>query len=199
MTRATYQRRDWGRLVWGVVIALALGVALYIAGRATVRAIQEQERRAVLAEGDTLAKLALARGDSLRRVVDSLRIVTAHRDTIVVHTIERAKAETAKPLPPASDTAALVAAVRSCRATLDTLVTDCTRYRETATAALEAAKQQHEADSTRDAIRAQQLAAITRSRDAALTQIASRGRWHSFERGVCVASLATNYLQWRSR
>jgi ABC-type phosphate transport system permease subunit len=42
-------------------------------------------------------------------------------------------------------------------------------------------------------------AGITRSRDAALSQLASRGKLRAFERGVCLGSLATNYLQWRSR
>lgn len=203
MSPATYQRTDWMRLVWGVVIALALALALglgfWLAGRTVVRTIQASTRAAVLAEGDTLLRVALAHGDSLRRVNDSLRIVAAHRDTVLIHTVERAKAEAAAPIPPATDTAALVAAVRSCRATLDTLVTDCERYRETATAALEAARQQHEADAARDAARAQQLAAITRSRDAALSQMAGRGKWQTFGRGVCAASVGLNVLQWRSR
>lgn len=193
-----YYRPAYTRLVWGLAIALALSVALWLAGRATVRAIREDERSAVLAEGDTLLKLALAQGDSLRRVGDSLRVEAAHRDTVLIHTIERAKAETAKPLPPASDTAALVAAVRSCRATLDTLASDCEAFRATANAALEAARAKSAAESARDAARAQQLAAITRSRDDAQAQLAGRSRGRAFERGVCVASLATNYLQWRS-
>lgn len=199
MTPSTYQRRDWGRLAWGVAIAAALLLGLWLAGRATVRAIQERERTAVLAEGDALLRVALAQGDSLRRQVDSLRIEAAHRDTVLVHTIERARSEAAQPVPPASDTAALVAAVRSCRATLDTLVTDCDAFRATANAALAAAQEQHAADSTRDAIRSQQLAAISRSRDAAQQQLAGRGHWQAFERGVCAASVVTNFLQWRTR
>ena len=195
----SYYRHSLPRLAWGVAIAAALLLGLWLAGRASVRAIQERERTAVLAEGDALLKLALAEGDSLRRQVDSLRIEAAHRDTVLVHTIERARGEAAKPIPPASDTAALVAAVRSCRAALDTLVTDCDAFRATANAALATAQEQHAADSTRDAIRAQQLAAITRSRDAAQQQLAGRGKWQAFERGACAASVVTNYLQWRSR
>ena len=47
----SYYRHSLPRLAWGVAIAAALLLGLWLAGRATVRAIQEREKTAVLAEG----------------------------------------------------------------------------------------------------------------------------------------------------
>jgi len=180
------------RFVWGLAIAFALLGALWLAGRATVRAIQERERTAVLAEGDTLLRLALAQGNALKREVDSLRIEAARRDTVLVHTIERVRTETAKPIPPGTDTTALIAAVRSCRATLDTLATDCEAFRAVATTALAKADTAKRADSSVIAALSLSLAAVRRADSAKAASLTRRSTWRTVERGVCAGSIAAN-------
>ncbi|MCO4101064.1 MAG: hypothetical protein HEQ38_17055 [Gemmatimonas sp.] len=192
--RYGYMRPNYTRIVWGAVIALALLAALVWAGVLTVRAIREDERRVVLLEGAALFAKASARTDALVRERDSLRVVVARVDTVLVSRLRTVR-DTAW-LP--ADTSAPVR-LAACRLALDSLATDCERYRVTATAALANADSLHRADSTAAHAQAIIAAGITRSRDAALTQLASHGKRRSFERGVCVASLATNYLQWRSR
>jgi hypothetical protein len=199
MTRATYMRRDGTRVLWGVVIALALFAGLWYAGTLTLRAAREDERRIVLAEGDSLQRLATARGDTLRRALDSLRRAVRKVDTVLVARIVQAKRDAQAPVPPATDTAALVTAVRRCRATLDTLATECEHFRATATAALTAADSLRRVQDESAKAYALITAGITRSRDAALAQLTSRGKVRAFERGVCLASLTANYFQWRSR
>lgn len=180
------------RFVWGAAIAAALALALWAASRATVGAIRASERAAVLAEGDTLLRLALAQGDTLRRLADSLRIEAAHRDTILVHTIERVKGEAAKPIPPGTDTTALIAAVRSCRAALDTLVADCAQFREVATTALAKADTIQRRDSAAIAGLSLQLAVIRRADSLRATRETRAGKWRALERGVCAGSIAAN-------
>jgi hypothetical protein len=200
MTPASYVRRDWTRLVWGVVIALALLAGLWYAGTLTLRAARDDERRIVLAEGDSLQQLATARGDTLRRALDSLRRAVRQVDTVLVSRLRTVRDTAWLPdtilLTPTNRSAAVMTA---CRAQLDTLASDCERFRATATTALATADSLHRADSS--TVHAQSIitAGIARSRDAALKQLAARGTLRAFERGVCVASLATNYFQWRTR
>lgn len=195
----SYYRPSPTRFVWGVGIALLLALALFFAARAASNAIREDERAGVLREGDALLQRALERGAELARERDSLARLVAKVDTVVIERVAKAKAEAAKPIPSATDTSALVTAVRSCRAQLDTLATDCAAFRRTATAALAKAAALHDADTAQLRVQAERAAAITRSRDAALTQLAGRTRWQAFERGVCVASGVANLIQWRAR
>lgn len=190
----SYYRRSYTPLIWGVVIALALAAALVFAHRATVASAVAAERATVLREGETLFTLAQAHSEAIRRERDSLRAVVALVDTVLVHRLRTVR-DTAW-LP--ADTSPVVR-LAACRATLDTLATDCERFRATATAAFANADSLHRADST--AAHAQSIitAGVTRSRDAALSQLASRGKRQSFERGVCVASGLLNVLQWRAR
>lgn len=194
MSAPRYYRTDVTRLVWGAVIALALAVALWFAGRATARAIRADERAAVLREGDVLLQLALARGDTLRRVADSLRLELGRVDTVLVERIRRVR-DTAW-LP--ADTAPRVR-LAACRATLDTLADACARFRAATALALAAADSVKRHDSSAFAGMAGQLAAVRRADSLKAEQLAGRGRRRSFAAGVCAASVAGNFLQWRAR
>lgn len=181
---------DW---LWPVVITLALALGCWFAGRATVRSIRQDERDKVLAEGDRL--VAVAQGVERARwqhVVDSLRKEAARLDTVLDTVFLRAKAETAKPIPPTKDTTALVAAVRSCRATLDTLAQSCASFRESATTALAKADTIQRRDSAAIAGLSLQLAVIRRADSTKAATLASRSRWRTLERGVCAGSVAFN-------
>ncbi len=198
--KPTYYRPRYAPVVWGVVIALALAAALVFAHRATVAVAVAAERAAVLADGASLLALSQAHSAAIRRERDSLRAVVARVDTVLVTRLRTVRDTAWLPdtiLPTSANRSAAV--MTACRAQLDTLATDCERFRVTATKALANADSLHRADSA--AAHAQSIitAGITRSRDAALSQLAARGKWRAFERGVCVASLATNYFQWRAR
>ena len=183
----SYSRRAYAPVVWGVVIALALAAALVFAHRATVAVAVAAERAAVLADGASLLALSQAHSAAIRRERDSLRAVVARVDTVLVHRLRTVR-DTAW-LP--ADTSPVVR-LAACRAQLDTVASDCDRFRRIVTSALANADSLHRADST--AAHAQSIitAGITRSRDAALSQLASRGKWRAFERGVCVASVGLN-------
>jgi hypothetical protein len=190
----TYYRPRYAPVVWGVVIALSLAAALVFAHRATVASAVAAERATVLREGETLFALSQAHSEAIRRERDSLRAVVARVDTVLVHRLRTVR-DTAW-LP--ADTSPVVR-VAACRATLDTLASECAQFRASATLALAAAESLAVTQSDAAKAAAWQLAAITRSRDAALSQLAARGKWRAFERGVCVASLGANYFQWRFR
>ena len=190
----TYYRPRYAPVVWGVVIALALAAALVFAHRAAVASAVAAERAKVLREGEGLLRVALSHSAALKREADSLRVVVARVDTVLVSRLRTVR-DTAW-LP--ADTSPVVR-LASCRAQLDTLATDCERFRATATAALANADSLRRADSTTLAAQSVITAGITRSRDAALAQLASRGKVRAFERGVCLASLTANYFQWRFR
>ena len=185
MTR--YYRPRYAPVVWGVVIALALAAALVFAHRATVAVAVAAERAAVLADGASLLALSQAHSAAIRRERDSLRAVVARADTVLVTRLRTVR-DTAW-LP--ADTSPVVR-LAACRATLDTLASDCERFRVTASKALANADSLRRADSTRLAAQSIITAGITRSRDAAQSQLAARGKWRAFERGVCVASLGAN-------
>ncbi|MFN8996598.1 MAG: hypothetical protein ACK5X3_23460, partial [Pseudomonadota bacterium] len=97
--------------LWGLVIALALAVALWLAGTLTVRSIRAAERMAVLREGDRLMAQALTYSRVQARLIDSLTVEAARRDTVWLRAKAAAKAVTAAPIP--TDSPALVTAVRS--------------------------------------------------------------------------------------
>lgn len=183
----SYYRRSYAPVVWGVVIALALAAALVFAHRATVAVAVAAERAAVLADGASLLALSQAHSAAIRRERDSLRAVVARVDTVLVTRLRTVR-DTAW-LP--ADTSPVVR-LAACRATLDTLATECALFRASATLALAAADSLAVTQSDAAKAAAWQLAAITRSRDAALSQLASRGKWRAFERGVCVASVGLN-------
>lgn len=195
----SYYRPRWAGTVWGVAIALALLAALCWAGALTLSATRADERRVVLAEGNVLLTQALQRGDTLQRSLDSLSAIVRHRDTLLIVRIEQAKGESVKPIPPASDTAALVAVVRSCRATLDTLASDCAAFREVATTALAKADTTRRGDSTVIAGLSLQLAGIRRADSLKAAQSARAGKWRVIERGVCAGSVAANVFQWSGK
>jgi len=190
----SYYRPSPTRLVWGVVIALALALALWFAWRATANAIRQDERAKVLTEGTALLREALEHGRRLAHERDSLAKRVADTDTVLVERIRRIR-DTAW-LP--ADTSPTVV-LRACRAQLDALATDCDAFRHAATTALAKADTSRRSDSTVIAGLSWQLAAIRRADSIKADQLAGRGRSRAFERGVCAASLATNYLQWRAR
>lgn len=190
--RYGYHRPAYARLVWGAVVALALALALWFAARATADAIRQDERQRVLTEGHELLEQALAEGQRLAGERDSLRVLVGQRDTLLIERIVQAKQEAALPIPPASDTSALVAAVRSCRATLDTLATECEAFRAMATAALAKADTSAQRDAAVMAGLTMQLAVIRRDDSTKAARAQRASKWRTVERGVCVGSLAAN-------
>lgn len=183
----TYYRPSPTRFVWGVAIALALLVALGIAARATVAAIRQDERTKVLSEGSTLLEQALAHGRQLARERDSLRLVVARVDTVLLTRIRRVR-DTAW-LPADTTPAVRLAA---CRATLDTLATDCDLFRRTASTALAKADTMQRRDSAAIAGLSWQLAAVRRADSIKTVALSRQSRWRSIERGVCVGSVAAH-------
>ncbi|MCA2992065.1 hypothetical protein [Gemmatimonas sp.] len=182
--------------LWGAVISLALLAALAWGGWLTLSWARSDERRIVLTEGEAFTRLATQHADSLARVLDSTRRVVAQVETLVVERLVRARQEAAAPLPPATDTTALVAAVQSCRAQLDTLVTDCTAYRRAAATALAQADTIRRSDSTVLAGLSLQLAALRRADSARATQQSRRSRVRVVADGVCAAAVGTHLFQW---
>ena len=179
--------------LWGVVISLALLCALGWGGWLTLSWARADERRIVTAEGDALLRAALDRGAALALERDSLRAVVAHVDTVLVTRIRRIRDTAWIP----ADTAPAVV-LGACRAQLDTLAQDCDAYRRAATTALAQADTIRRGDSTVIAGLSTQLAAIRRADSIRATSASQGARWRAFAGGVCVASLAGNYWQWRS-
>lgn len=183
----SYYRPSPARFVWGVVIALALAVALWFAGRATVTAIREAERAAVLREGDALLTHALQHSRTLARERDSLAAVVARVDTVLVTRIRRIR-DTAW-LP--ADTSPRVR-LAACRAQLDSLASDCDLFRRTATTALAKADTIQRRDAAALAGLSWQLAAVRRADSIKTVALSRQSRWRSIERGVCVGSVAAH-------
>lgn len=180
--------------LWGMVVALALALALWLAGALTVGAIRAAERAKVMAEGETLTRLALARGDALARQNDSLRAVVAHVDTVLVERIRRVR-DTAW-LP--ADTAPVVV-LAACRAQLDTLATECDTIRRTATLALAQADTTRRRDSAAVAGLSLQLAAIRRADSVRASKQSRRSRLRLVTDGVCAGAVAGHLFQWSTR
>ncbi len=176
--------------LWGMVVALALALALWLAGWSTVGAIRAAERAKVMAEGETLTRLALARGDALARQNDSLRAAVAHVDTVLVERIRRVR-DTAW-LP--ADTAPVVV-LAACRAQLDTLATECDTFRRTATLALAQADTTRRRDSAAVVGLSLQLAAIRRADSVRASQQSRRSRLRLVTDGVCVGSVAAHFFR----
>ena len=169
----TYYRPSPWRAAWGAVIALALAVALGLAARATVDAIREDERAKVRTEGGALLRLALAHSRKLAFERDSLALLVAQRDTVLVTRIRTVR-DTAW-LP--ADTSPVVR-FAACRAELEELANACEQFRQAAVTALAKA----------DTMTRRDAAAI-----AGLSlQLAGRSRWRNIAHGVCAGSLAAN-------
>lgn len=190
MTASRYYRGGATATLWGVVIALALALALWFAGRATVATIDAtarvEERAKVLAEGAALrdASLALAyRRWTVER--DSLRALAALRDTVLVSRLRVVHDTTWLP----ADTTPTVR-LFACRMQLDSLATACEAFRVTATRALAVADSQRTADTAITSALSVQLAAIRRADAEKAGKLASRNRWRTIERGVCGGALA---------
>lgn len=183
----SYYRPSPVRVLWGVGIVLALALALWLMGRATVAAIRADERASVLRDGDALLAQALAYGAKLSRERDSLAALVAQRDTVLVTRIRHIR-DTAW-LP--ADTSPRVR-LAACRAQLDTLATDCDLFRRTATTALAKADTIQRRDAAALAGLSWQLAAVRRADSIKATQLSARSRWRSVERGVCAGSLAAH-------
>ena len=180
--------------LWGMVIALALALALWFAGWSTVGAIRAAERAKVMAEGETLTRLALARGDALARQNDSLRAVVAHVDTVLVERIRRVR-DTAW-LP--ADTAPRVR-LAACIAAVDSLATDCASFRRTAVAALAQADTTRRRDSAAVVGLSLQLAAIRRADSVRASKQSRRSRLRLVTDGVCAGAVAGHLFQWSTR
>jgi len=183
----SYYRRSFGSVVWGVVIAFAIALALVLPARAVGRAIRQDERTKVLREGDALLRVALAHGRTLARERDSLRAVVAHVDTVLVTRLRTIRDTAWMP----ADTAPRVR-LAACVAVLDSLATDCALFRRTALAALAKADTSTRRDAAALAGLSVQLAAVRRADSIKATQLAGRSRWRTIERGVCVGSVAAH-------
>lgn len=202
------------RWLWGVIVALALALALWKAGMLTVAQIRADERAAVLAEGDTLLAVINRNAGRIARERDSVARVLAVRDTQLTAALASAGRVVERivtrevPVLPASllDTAAtrrtitaLQADLTTCRDTLMGLASACAQYRITSDSARHVSARQRTADSTALARMAEQTAAISRSRDAAVASLARQSKWRTLERSTCAVSLATNFIQWKVR
>lgn len=201
MSTPRYLRRSWPTMAWGVVIALCIAGALVLAGMLTVRGVERRTRLTVTADlqrtGDSLLRHARADIIALSQRVDSLRAVAAHRDTVWLHARTAARREATAPMPSATDTTALVAAVQQCRATLMSAVTACDSAQAAHAAVIDAQTARAARDSAALAALTVVTAGISRSRDAALTQLARTHHQRRLERSVCAVSVATNLIQWR--
>lgn len=198
--------------LWGLMGVLALALGVWKAGAITVAMIRADERAAVLREGDALLAVINTNAGRIARERDSVTRILAQRDTQLTaalaaagRVIERIVTKEV-PVLPASllDTAATrrtLTALRvdltTCRDTLAGLVSACTQYRQTSDSARAVGARQRTADSTALVRMAEQTAAISRSRDAAVQQLSRRSTWRTVERSVCAVSAATNLIQWR--
>lgn len=186
----SYYRPPTERIVWGVVIALALALALLFASRGTAAAIRADERERVEQSAQQLLNEGRLERDRLLDEVDSLRSVVAHVDTVLRTRLVRVR-DTAW-LP--ADTSGPVR-LDACRAELDAVSTDCERFRVTATTALAAA------DTAAAQAHRERLALVRQiavARDAAEAQARAHQRhnqWRMVERGACVAAVAAHWIK----
>ena len=184
MSLPRYYRGAWREMAAGVSIALAIVAALIWAGTASVQAIRANERQRVLREGDALLQHALADRRRVTRERDSLAAIARQIDTVLVTRIRRIR-DTAW-LP--ADTSPVVR-LAACRATLDTLATDCDLFRRTASTAIAKADTIHRRDSAAIAGLSWQLAAVRRADSVRATQDARRATWRTLERAAWAVSL----------
>jgi hypothetical protein len=176
--------------LWGVVISLALIASLAWGGWLTLSWARADERRVVLAEGDALTRLALARGDSLARENATLRAAVAHVDTVLVTRLRTIR-DTAW-LP--ADTAPRVR-LAACIAAVDSLATDCASFRRTALTALAQADTTRRRDSAAVAGLSLQLAAIRRADSVRAVNGARRSKLRLAADGVCVGAVAAHFFR----
>lgn len=200
--------------LWGILGVLALALGVWKAGAITVAMIRADERAAVLREGDALLAVINTNAGRIARERDSVTRVLAQRDTQLTaalasagRVIERIVTKEV-PVLPASllDTAATrrtLTALRfdltTCRDTLADLASACMQYRITSDSARAAGARQRTADSTALVRMAEQTAAISRSRDAAVASLARQSKWRTLTYSTCAVSLATNVIQWKVR
>jgi hypothetical protein len=182
----TYYRRPAAHVVWGVVISLALALALWCAARFTVAAIRASERAAVLREGDALLAQATAYTRVLARERDSLRALVRTADTVLVTRLRTVRDTTWLPAAPEQR-------LPACLAQLDSLATDCTTYRRAATLALAQADTIRRGDSTVIAGLSLQLAARRRA-----DSLAARPA-PAWRRTTAVAVVTAALTLWLSR
>ena len=107
-----------------------------------------------------------------QRRYDSLRVDTRRRDTVLVTRVRTVRELVAALPVQQADTA-----LRVCVAAVDTLATDCERFRVSATAALVAADSLHQADTTRIAAMALDRVLASDSIATAITQRNHRPSW----------------------
>lgn len=194
MTRPRYYRARVTPVLWGVGVALAIALGLWFAHRQQMAWARADERARVLREGDALLQQALARGAALARERDSLRVLVAQVDTVLVTRLRTIR-DTA--WMPADTTPVVVLA--ACRAQLDTLAQDCDTFRRAATTALAQADTIQRRDSAAIAGLSLQLAGIRRADSVRATQQARRARVRLATDAVCVGAVAAHLFQWSTR
>jgi hypothetical protein len=181
----TYMR--WSARVapylWWLVISMALALALWFAGRSTVRSIRQDERARVLAEGEAfgswLAQTKARRDDAIAKAhVDTVRVrVMVERrrvDTLVLRVPDSLKA--------VPEVAALIAGVRRLTTQVDSLDRALN---------LERAASQMRAQVDSAAIVS--LRIVVQGKDAEIASLKKRPRWRTVALGV-VGSAAAGYL-----
>ncbi len=197
----------WG---WWLLAVLACACGVVLGVRSGVRWIRADERRVVQQAADSSLRDARAASAAIAAERDTLRAQAVIRDSLLQVALAQGARVIRVPVPVVptslSDTTttrraldALSTALRTCRDTLDGVMTACEAVRQTAEAERDASARQHEADSTALAQQARVLIGIQRSRDDARAQLARRSRWQTAERTVCAVSLGANVFQWRSR
>lgn len=188
----TYDRPRLAPVVVGVVLALALLLALWCAVRATITAIRTDERAAVLRAGEAILTQSLVTLRAVAHERDALRAVVRQRDTVLVTRLRTVRDTAWVPV----DTTPVVRDA-ACRAQLDTLASDCDAFRVSATAALASADTMRRRDSTVRSGLSVQLAGVRRADSTKAARLASRATWRTVERALCATSVVSNVLQWR--
>lgn len=175
MSSPRYYRPSLAPLLWGVVVSGLVAAALFGAHVLTVRQERAAERRAVLAEGQQIVALERAAVAALVRERDSLRVVVARVDTVLLTRIRTVRDTAWIP----RDTNPVVR-LAACRAQLDTLAITCDAFRRTATTALAKADTIARRDSAVIAGLSRQLVALRRADSlAAIPRPSWRARFHS--------------------
>lgn len=185
-----YYRPAWSLILWQIGGAVALALALWFAGRASLDRIRQTERRRVLAEAAVLERQLLASATRLQHERDSLAHVVAQVDTVLVTRLRTIR-DTAW-LP--ADTTPRVR-LAACRAQLDTLVTDCTTYRRVASTALAKADTIMRRDSAVIAGLTVRLTATRRADSATIAALSERPRWRTLVGAVIGTAALTSLLR----
>lgn len=140
----TMQPSGWsaGAVILSVVGILAVAGLVLTAGVAWVESIRKAERARVLAETTGVSRALLdAQRAAWQQERAALAAAAGRRDTVLRTRLQIVRDTQWLP----ADTSPAVRLV-ACRAQLDTLADACAAYRDTATAALDAADRLHAAD-----------------------------------------------------